>query len=55
MPEDTCNAIKRVGNKQFICTEETAHLRKMGTPHRDGDFTWKDDSGSYPGETPVEA
>lgn len=43
MHGDTCNAVKRVGNKQFICTLETGHHRKDETPHRDGDFTWKDD------------
>jgi len=42
MHGDTCNAVKRVANKQFICTLETGHHRKLETPHRDGDFTWTD-------------
>lgn len=43
MHGDTCNAVKRVGSKQFICSEETGHQRSKETPHRDGDFTWRDD------------
>lgn len=46
---DTCNAIVRVGAKQYICTERTGHARKLDTPHRDGEYTWRDTSMS--GET----
>lgn len=42
MNQDLCNAIIKVASKRFICELATSHLRRDGTPHRDGDFTWKD-------------